>query len=161
MGGLKFPNARTPSGLKTRTFEQWMTNRFGQRLFRIFFKTYTEKVWGIPCSEIRADWAAQRIKGLSLLVAVSNALFGGQQAKSLIEEFNYPRFGPGMMWKSFMDRIVAGNGEVMLNAEVSAIHHSNAVDHGNPACHRHSIRSTERLILLIRRWRQAQTEGLT
>ncbi|MFC1837101.1 NAD(P)/FAD-dependent oxidoreductase [Thermodesulfobacteriota bacterium] len=114
-----FPTAEENS------FEEWVTNRFGERLYRTFFKTYTEKVWGIPCSEIRADWAAQRIKGLSLLVAVSNALFGGQQAKSLIERFSYPKFGPGMMWNSFMDEILAGNGEVRLNAEVSAIRHEN------------------------------------
>ncbi len=99
------------------------------------FKTYTEKVWGIPCREIRADWAAQRIKGLSLLVAVSNALFGGQQAKSLIEQFSYPKLGPGMMWQRFMDRIVAGGGEVMLHCEVSAMHHDNsritAVEYSN------------------------------
>ena len=107
------------------SFEEWVVNRFGERLYRTFFKTYTEKVWGIPCKEIRADWAAQRIKGLSLLVAVSNALFGGQQAKSLIDEFSYPKLGPGMMWQQFMDRIVAGGGEVMLKSEVSSIHHDN------------------------------------
>jgi protoporphyrinogen oxidase len=107
------------------SFEEWVVNRFGERLYRTFFKTYTEKVWGIPCKEIRADWAAQRIKGLSLLVAVSNALFGGQQAKSLIDEFSYPKFGPGMMWQKFMDHIVAGGGEVMLRSEVSSIRHDN------------------------------------
>jgi protoporphyrinogen oxidase len=106
-------------------FEEWVINRFGERLYRTFFKTYTEKVWGIPCKEIRADWAAQRIKGLSLFVAVANALFGGQQAKSLIEQFYYPKFGPGMMWHRFMDRIVAGGGEVKLNCEVCSIRHDN------------------------------------
>jgi len=108
------------------SFEEWVINRFGERLYRTFFKTYTEKVWGIPCKEIRADWAAQRIKGLSLLVAVSNALFGGHQAKSLIEQFSYPKLGPGMMWQRFMDRIVAGGGKVMLHSEVSAIRHGNS-----------------------------------
>jgi protoporphyrinogen oxidase len=124
---ISYCRARLSPFPEENSFEEWIINRFGERLYKTFFKTYTEKVWGIPCSEIRADWAAQRIKGLSLLVAVSNALFGGQQSKSLIEQFDYPRFGPGMMWKSFMDRIVAGNGKVMLNAEVSAIHHSNAM----------------------------------
>ncbi|MGC8712488.1 MAG: NAD(P)-binding protein [Leptodesmis sp.] len=81
------------------TFEEWVIDRFGERLYRIFFKTYTEKVWGIPCSEIRADWAAQRIQGMSLKSAVMNALFGSQNAKSLIKEFNYPILGPGMMWE--------------------------------------------------------------
>jgi len=108
------------------SFEEWVVNRFGKRLYLTFFKTYTEKVWGIPCNEIRADWAAQRIKGMSLLVAVSNALFGGQQAKSLIEHFFYPKFGPGMMWQRFRDRIMAGGGQVKLNAEVVALRH----DHG-------------------------------
>ena len=120
---ISYCRARLSPSPEENSFEEWITNRFGERLYRTFFKTYTEKVWGIPCSEIRADWAAQRIKGLSLMVAVSNALFGGQQTKSLIEQFNYPRFGPGMMWKSFMDRIVTGYGEVVLNTEVTAIHH--------------------------------------
>jgi len=105
------------------SFEDWVVNRFGERLYRTFFKTYTEKVWGIPCREIKADWAAQRIKGLSLLVAVSNALFGGQQAKSLIGQFSYPKLGPGMMWKRFRDRVVSGGGEVLLNSEVSELQH--------------------------------------
>jgi protoporphyrinogen oxidase len=81
------------------TFEQWVSNRFGPRLYRAFFKTYTEKVWGIPCSEIRAEWATQRIKGLSLVVAVANALLGFQKAKSLTSDFYYPLRGPGMMWE--------------------------------------------------------------
>jgi protoporphyrinogen oxidase len=73
---------------------------FGERLYRIFFKTYTEKVWGIPCSQIRADWAAQRIQNMSLKQAVINAIFGSQNAKSLIKKFDYPRLGPGMMWSA-------------------------------------------------------------
>jgi len=127
--------ARLSPTPEENSFEEWIINRFGERLYRTFFKTYTEKVWGLPCSEIRADWAAQRIKGLSLLVAVSNALFGGQQSKSLIEQFSYPKFGPGMMWSSFMDRIEEGNGEVMLNSEVLSIHHDTrmitAVEYSN------------------------------
>ncbi len=84
-------------------FEQWVSNRFGYRLYNIFFKTYTEKVWGLPCTEIAADWAAQRIKNLSLHEALRSALFGAVQAKdgqtitTLIDQFHYPRFGPGMM----------------------------------------------------------------
>jgi len=120
---ISYCRARIFPTAEENSFEEWVTNRFGARLYRTFFKTYTEKVWGIPCSEIRADWAAQRIKGLSLVVAVANAMFGGQKTKSLIEEFSYPKLGPGMMWESFMDRIVAENGEVRLNAEVSALHH--------------------------------------
>jgi len=120
---ISYCRARLSPPPEEKSFEEWIICRFGERLYRTFFKTYTEKVWGIPCNEIRADWAAQRIKGLSLLVAVSNALFGGQQAKSLIEQFSYPKLGPGMMWKSFMDRIVAGDGEILLNSEVSSIQH--------------------------------------
>jgi protoporphyrinogen oxidase len=106
-----------------KTFEDWVVNRFGQRLYQTFFKTYTEKVWGIPCNTIQADWAAQRIKGLSLSVAVSNALFGGQQSKSLIEQFNYPKRGPGMMWQRFQQVIEDGGGQVRLNCNVEAILH--------------------------------------
>ncbi len=123
---ISYCRARLSPQPQENSFEEWVVNRFGERLYRTFFKTYTEKVWGIPCKEIRADWAAQRIKGLSLLVAVTNALFGGQQAKSLIEQFSYPRLGPGMMWQRFMDRIVAGGGKVMLHCEVSAILHDNS-----------------------------------
>ena len=83
------------------TFEEWVTNRFGRRLFQIFFKSYTEKVWGIPCSELRAEWAAQRIKNLSLKAAVVSMFFKPRRTiKTLIEEFDYPRLGPGMMWNA-------------------------------------------------------------
>jgi protoporphyrinogen oxidase len=104
-------------------FEQWVTNRFGGRLFLHFFKTYTEKVWGLPCATIQADWAAQRIKNLSLGKAVWNALTGGNDTPSLIEAFDYPRLGPGMMWDAFGDRIAAGGGDVRLHARVTRLHH--------------------------------------
>ena len=100
------------------SFEQWVCNRFGRRLYETFFRTYTEKVWGIPCHKIRADWAAQRIKGLSLIAAVSNALLGIKKAKSLINEFYYPLRGPGMMWQRFQKVVETGGGEVRLNSEV-------------------------------------------
>ncbi|MGB7159508.1 MAG: NAD(P)/FAD-dependent oxidoreductase [Tepidisphaeraceae bacterium] len=106
------------------TLEQWVTNRFGLRLYRTFFKTYTEKVWGIPCSQIRADWAAQRIKGMSLKAAVLNALFkGGDKVKSLITKFDYPRLGPGQMWERFAQAIDARGGEVRLKADAIAVRH--------------------------------------
>lgn len=108
---------------KEETFEQWISNRFGQRLYETFFKTYTEKVWGIPCHMIRADWAAQRIKGLSFFSAVANALFGKQNAKSLINEFNYPVSGPGMMWECFQAAIEGGGGQVRLGSEIVSIAH--------------------------------------
>ncbi|MGF1520837.1 MAG: NAD(P)/FAD-dependent oxidoreductase [Leptolyngbyaceae cyanobacterium] len=100
------------------TFEEWVTDCFGERLYRIFFKTYTEKVWGIPCSQIRADWAAQRIKNLSLKRAVINALFGSQNAKSLIKEFDYPRLGPGMMWERCQEILEDNGSPVHLHTEV-------------------------------------------
>ena len=105
------------------TFEQWVSNRFGQRLYRTFFKTYTEKVWGIPCHKIRAEWAAQRIKGLSLMAAVSNALLGLRKAKSLINEFHYPLLGPGMMWERFREKIQAAGGQVITHSEVVSLDH--------------------------------------
>ncbi len=105
------------------TFEQWVSNRFGRRLYNTFFKTYTEKVWGIPCQEIRADWAAQRIKGLSLVTALTNALFGNQKAKTLIDAFDYPAQGPGMMWERFCEAIKAGGGRVQLHTEVIGLKH--------------------------------------
>ena len=99
-------------------FEQWVSNRFGKRLYETFFKTYTEKVWGIPCTEIRADWAAQRIKGLSLKKAVINAVFGSNDTKTLIKEFNYPVFGPGQMWERFQQILDSKGSPVHLNTEV-------------------------------------------
>lgn len=105
------------------TFEQWVTNRFGGRLFWHFFKSYTEKVWGIPTNEIRADWAAQRIKNLSLRKALINAVTGANDTTSLIEEFDYPRLGPGMMWERFQDKVIERGGEVRLNAPVTKVFH--------------------------------------
>lgn len=107
------------------TFEQWVTNRFGRRLYRTFFKTYTEKVWGIPCSAIRSDWAAQRIRGLSMRTAITNALFNTDGPKSLIEEFQYPRLGPGMMWERMQEKIEQSGGTVQLNTSATAVKHSN------------------------------------
>jgi protoporphyrinogen oxidase len=104
------------------TFEQWVTNRFGKRLFETFFKTYTEKVWGIPCSELKAEWAAQRIKDLSLkTVLVSLFVKPGKKVKTLIEEFHYPRLGPGMMWAAAAERVEAGGGDVRFGTDVLRI----------------------------------------
>jgi len=104
--------------------EQWVTNRFGKRLYGIFFKTYTEKVWGIPCTELRAEWAAQRIQGLSLAKAILSAASLNRRAagiKTLIHEFQYPRLGPGQMWEVCRDKIVEMGNEVRLRHAVSAI----------------------------------------
>jgi protoporphyrinogen oxidase len=105
-------------------FEQWVSNRFGQRLFEIFFKTYTEKVWGVPCSEIRAEWAAQRIQGLSL----TRALLGDRTLqkrangiRSLIHQFKYPRLGPGQMWERCAELMAGNGGELLLNHEITEL----------------------------------------
>ncbi len=103
------------------SFEQWVINRFGGRLYMHFFRSYTEKVWGIPPSEIRADWAAQRIKNLSLFKAVINAITGANDTASLIEKFHYPRLGPGMMWEKVRDRVLSDGGEVQFGARVARV----------------------------------------
>ena len=106
-------------------FEGWVAARFGWRLYGIFFKTYTEKVWGVPATQIQADWAAQRIKDLSLLTAVTSAfgLGGGRQITTLIEQFQYPRLGPGMMWERARDLVLAQGGDVRLQAPVVRVEH--------------------------------------
>lgn len=111
-------------------FEQWVTNRFGGRLFWHFFKTYTEKVWGMPCTELQADWAAQRIKNLLLRKAIWNALTGDNDTTSLIEAFDYPRLGPGMMWDAFRDRVEAQGGEVRMHSSVTRIFHDDEAVRG-------------------------------
>ena len=122
----------SPAG-EEKTFEQWVTKRFGTRLFRIFFKTYTEKVWGMKCSEISADWAAQRIKGFSLITAIWHALLpkaaagsGGKVIKTLINSFRYPRRGPGMLWEEAARRIGAMGGQVLMGRRVSGLSHDGA-----------------------------------
>jgi len=102
-----------------------VTNQFGKRLFRIFFKTYTEKVWGMSCDEISADWAAQRIKGLSLGSALKHALLAKRKpkdrkqiVKTLIDTFRYPRLGPGMMWEACAAKVRKLGGEVKLGRKV-------------------------------------------
>ena len=105
-------------------FEGWVAARFGWRLYRIFFKTYTEKVWGVPATEIQADWAAQRIKNLSLFTAVLNALMPKRNQKdiaSLIEEFQYPKYGPGLMWERCAEHVEGLGGTVLLESKVTKV----------------------------------------
>jgi protoporphyrinogen oxidase len=126
---LSYLRARLSPHTTEETFEQWVTNRFGRRLYEKFFKTYTEKVWGIGCEEIAADWAAQRIRGLSLSVLVKDLLLGTRSGdsdasaavKTLINEFRYPRRGPGMMWEAMAERVGAQGGEIRLGARVTRI----------------------------------------
>jgi len=107
------------------TFEDWVTARFGRRLYERFFKTYTEKVWGIPGSEVRAEWAAQRIKDFSFWHALTAILhLRRKTATTLIEEFRYPRLGPGQMWEAFRTRVEEGGVPVRLNHRCISLFHS-------------------------------------
>ncbi len=115
---------------ENNSLEDWISNRFGKRLYQTFFKTYTEKVWGVPCTEIKADWAAQRIKGLSLTSAVMNALRkngnkDGNAPKTLIEQFQYPKYGPGMMWQTIADILTKNGCELRMGSKVDGILWSN------------------------------------
>jgi protoporphyrinogen oxidase len=128
---LSYGLAKLRPIVEPQTFHQWVRNQFGEKLFSIFFKTYTEKVWGMSCDEISADWAAQRIKGLDLRVAVVNALkrslkisgrkTGGAIVKTLIESFQYPRKGPGMMWEAAARKVTERGGRVLMGRELTRL----------------------------------------
>jgi len=119
-----FARAKLFPNRDVRSFQDWTVNAFGHKLFSIFFKTYTEKVWGMPCDEMSADWAAQRIKGLSLWGAVTDGLKrslglnkrpnDGMATKTLLESFRYPRLGPGMMWEAARDFVLARGNSVLM-----------------------------------------------
>ena len=128
-----FALAKARPNPNVRSFEDWVVNQFGRKLFSIFFKTYTEKVWGMPCTEMSADWAAQRIKGLSLGAAVLDGVKrslglnrrpnDGMQAKTLLESFRYPRLGPGMMWDAARDRVLDHGNEVLMGHSLRQLAH--------------------------------------
>jgi len=110
------------------SFADWVTNRFGRRLYEIFFRTYTEKVWGVPCSAIGVQWAVQRIRGLSLRTAVLDSLTPDRfrkrgTIKTLLSEFWYPRLGPGMMWDALRIRTESLGGKLLLDCPVTGIVH--------------------------------------
>jgi protoporphyrinogen oxidase len=121
---LSFAKAKVFPNKNVRSFQDWVVNAFGFKLFSIFFKTYTEKVWGMPCDEMSADWAAQRIKGLDLGAAVLDGLKrslglnkkpnDGMETKTLLETFRYPRLGPGMMWEAARDHVRAKGNHVLM-----------------------------------------------
>jgi len=131
---------------EVRSFEDWTTNQFGQKLYSIFFKTYTEKVWGMPCDEMSADWAAQRIKGLSLGGAVIDGLKrslglnkrrnDGMAVKTLLETFRYPRQGPGMMWDAARDKVLAGGNRVLMGTALHQISQDQATGRWRVAARR-------------------------
>ncbi len=123
-----FAYARAFPVKEPKTVHQWVRNQFGERLFSIFFKTYTEKVWGMSCDEISAEWAAQRIKGLDLGAAIMDALNrslgrkkSGAVAKTLIESFRYPRRGPGMMWEACAAKIKKLGGEIVMDRKLASL----------------------------------------
>lgn len=128
---MSYVRARMFPVAEEKTFEQWVTNRFGKRLYETFFKHYTEKVWGIPCNEISAEWAAQRIKGLTLSSAIKNALFKPRSKnkstviKTLINEFDYPLKGPGMMWEKMARIVREKNCEIKFDTVVESIRWTN------------------------------------
>ena len=123
LSGMSYLWAQVKPKGREENFEQWVSNRFGRRLYNHFFRSYTEKVWGVPTTEIRAEWAAQRIKGLSFFSAAKAAFFGnrGDKIKSLIDKFQYPRYGPGQMWERMTERIEEMGGEVRVSAPVERI----------------------------------------
>ncbi len=132
---LSYLRARLAPPAPDRSFEDWVVRRFGRRLFEIFFKSYTEKVWGIPCDEISADWAEQRIKNLDLLAAVRNALLGhgsrrGEVVSTLIDRFHYPTLGPGMMWERCRQRARELGVETLTGAEVVGVRHAGGAVRG-------------------------------
>jgi protoporphyrinogen oxidase len=126
-----YAKARIMPKKEVKSFEDWVVNQFGHKLYSIFFKTYTEKVWGMPCDAMSADWAAQRIKGLSLGKAVIDGLKrslrlnrkpnDGMATKTLLESFRYPRKGPGMMWEAARDRVVEGGNRVLMDHALKAL----------------------------------------
>ena len=120
--GLSYLWAAVKPKGREDNLEQWVSNRFGKRLYGHFFKSYTEKVWGVPATEVRAEWAAQRIKGLSFFSAAKAAFFGNKgNIKTLIDKFQYPRYGPGQMWEKMTARIEEMGGEVRLNTPITKI----------------------------------------
>ena len=130
--GASYLRSRIAPRTPEVTLEDFLHNRFGDRLYRTFFKDYTEKVWGVPCSEISAEWGAQRIKGLSISRALMHALLSPLRSvtdtrqkgteTSLIERFLYPKLGPGQMWEEVASRVVEGGGRVELRQRVTALH---------------------------------------
>jgi protoporphyrinogen oxidase len=121
--GLSYLRAKGRPRGREENFEDWVSNRFGRRLYELFFRSYTEKVWGVPTTEIRAEWAAQRIRGLSFTTAARAALLGDRDKsiRSLIGEFHYPRLGPGQMWERMADEIERRGGRVMMGAPVTSL----------------------------------------
>lgn len=110
-----------------KTFDKWVSNRFGDKLFNIFFKSYTEKLWGIPTNKLSADWAAQRIQNFDFIKALISAFFGSNpaSAKTIIQKFYYPKYGPGMLYEKIKNLLKAKGVKLHLNTEVVDIVYKN------------------------------------
>jgi len=131
--GFSYFRARVSPPKDQSSLEGYVVANYGWRLYEHFFKTYSEKVWGVPPSEVSADWGAQRIKGMSLFKAVWEPLRSrlagsrrnrSRQVTSLIEEFNYPKYGPGMMWERATELVTARGTKVVFGSTVTAVHHA-------------------------------------
>lgn len=128
----------TLRNLTPKTFEEWVTKNFGKKLYSVFFKTYTERVWGIPCHKIGAEWAAQRIKNLSMIEVIKTAVLGqrARKAKSLVDKFYYPTEGAGLMYQRIAQKVKEKGCKINLNSKVIKINHKNGkvisieYDHG-------------------------------
>ncbi|HEX3934171.1 MAG TPA: NAD(P)/FAD-dependent oxidoreductase [Puia sp.] len=131
---FSYVKARLFPRRQEKTLEDFLINRFGARLYETFFKDYTEKVWGVPCQEISAEWGAQRIKGVSISAAIAQALRSATKKSktddikqkdvetSLIERFLYPKFGPGQLWEEVARQVIAMGGEIHMHMDIKAIH---------------------------------------
>ncbi|PSR29577.1 MAG: FAD-dependent oxidoreductase [Sulfobacillus benefaciens] len=129
---LDYAKAKTSPPKNIQTFEDWVVYHFGRRLYEMFFKTYTEKVWGTPCDQISADWAAQRIKGLNLISAIKHAFFPQKTSsdkslvvKTLIDTFRYPKLGPGMLWEQVAAKVTQMGGTLLMGQKVVELRHFN------------------------------------
>ena len=129
--GVSYLKAKINPKKNPKSFHDWVANSFGERLFNNFFKTYTEKVWGMSCDEISADWAAQRIKGLDLTKLILNYIQflnfkkNKKVIKTLIKKFKYPKFGPGMMWEKAAEKIKKQNGKISMGVEAKEFIYDN------------------------------------
>lgn len=121
---ISYAQAQLFANKRPRNFAEWVISKFGKKLFQIFFEGYTEKLWGIKCTEISAEWAAQRIKGLSLGRAIRSALLGNDgKVKSLVEQFQFPKLGSGQLYDKIATYLGECHQKVKLNAEVVKIYH--------------------------------------
>lgn len=122
---LSYFKARIGEKKDIITFEDWISNKFGTKLYETFFKTYTEKVWGIPCNQIGKEFADQRIKGLDIIQVLKNAITGTSKVKTLVDQFDYPILGAGQMYEAWAEKVISNGGTILLDCQVVAINETN------------------------------------